>query len=100
MRNVEFFGMRVELKASLGRYYRQWLKPNKPNEETSPDTLAEESDDESNHSEASTDTRGQDSDDESSHSEVSSGPAASEGRKQRMDSPRGSPPTTPSVSES
>ncbi|KAF8517599.1 hypothetical protein BU17DRAFT_91766 [Hysterangium stoloniferum] len=28
VRNVEYLGLRVELKAALGRYYRRWLKPN------------------------------------------------------------------------
>jgi len=31
VRNVEYLGMRIELKAFLGRYYREWLRPASPN---------------------------------------------------------------------
>jgi len=35
IRNVEYLGMRMELKACLGRYYRRWLRPNSPSQEYS-----------------------------------------------------------------
>ncbi|KAF8469920.1 hypothetical protein JB92DRAFT_1959955 [Gautieria morchelliformis] len=67
VRNVEFFGMRLELKASLGRYYRQWLKPTARQEISTPDLPMEDSEGEEDSS--------------GSQSEASSGSAASAGRK-------------------
>ncbi|KAF8584081.1 hypothetical protein K439DRAFT_1172244 [Ramaria rubella] len=62
VRNVEYLGMRLELKAALGRYYRQWLKPNTSQEPRSQESLSsEDNEDEGNSSDVShdsTDSRG------------------------------------------
>ena len=84
MQNVEFFGMRLELKAFLGRYYRQWLKPTTPQEASSSQLVMEDSDDEDSRS-------------ESGRSDASSISAPSNTGKSRHGdhSPRHSPPSIP-----
>ena len=50
VRNVEYLGMRLELKASLGRYYRQWLRPNTPIQDSAvpvPPTMTDSDDEDS-----------------------------------------------------
>lgn len=79
VRNVEFLGMRLELKASLGRYYRQWLKPNTRQEMPPPDLPMDDSEDEEN-------------DSEDNHSEAAS---SGSGRRKRDYNSRCSPTTPP-----
>ena len=83
MRNVEFLGMRLELKASLGRYYRQWLKPSL-RKGISPDIPMDDSEDEGSGSEGNY-----------SETSLSGSISSGSGRQTRAYSPRPSPTTTP-----
>ncbi|KIJ24951.1 hypothetical protein M422DRAFT_274172 [Sphaerobolus stellatus SS14] len=51
VRNVEYFGMGVELKAALGRYYRRWLRPSSPSQDFS-ELPEDDSDDDSDDDES------------------------------------------------